>query len=71
MDNLKSPAAPYVDYPCKDFEDRDNHYGFTKLELASLMIAQGFVTDQSNPLNDDLAKLAVAFAKAVLEECNK
>jgi len=57
MENLKQPA-----FPC----------GFTKLEYASLMIAQGAISDGQMPNNDaKLAAVCVLFAKAVLEEANK
>lgn len=46
--------------------------GFTKLELASLMIAQGFAANHTLEQNSNLiAEWSVAQAKAVLEEANK
>jgi hypothetical protein len=72
MDNLKSPASPAITYLTKDVEDADNHYGFTKLELASLMIAQGNMAEGGEIGSDQIwAARMVALAKAVLEECNK
>lgn len=78
MDNLLSPAYPVN----LILDDKQNTYvssldleanvgGFTKLEKASLMIAQGLASDPGNVLTDQLAQLSVAFAKAVLEEASK
>lgn len=79
MDNLQSPSAPYVSYLHSSYEDIDNHYGFTKLEKAALMIAQGHITNfagNGNGLPSDaflkaFSSKCVAVAKAVLEESNK
>lgn len=78
MDNLKSPAYPWTDTGGDRLEFFE---GFTKLEKAALMIAQGYA---ANSLGSDqgiqppaalaypeLAKMAVSLAKAVLEEANK
>lgn len=81
MDNLKLPA-----YPANIMlDDKQNTYvsssemlgegGLTKLELASLMIAQGFMSGGEMPSNDSniqyLSQKSVSIAKAVLEEANK
>lgn len=76
MDNLNSSAYPLVD----SYESGGTHSssnGFTKLELASLMIAQGLATRElletletkNYPLG--VAKLALSIAKAVLDQANK
>lgn len=72
MENLKSPAHPVINDE-GSFEDRAVHYGFTKLELASLMIAQAYTANPSFVGNTDeyIAEISVKFAKAVLEEANK
>lgn len=46
---------------------------FTKLELASLMIAQGFSSQEFHNTHQDtdIAQWSVSLAKAVLEEANK
>lgn len=76
MDNLKLPAFPIRDYFAPD--EKGNltipMTGFSKLELASLMIAQGSVQREfSDPYNKqkELAMTAVDMAKIVLEEANK
>lgn len=77
MDNLKTPAYPQPLTIGSDgtvltpLEKDSDFAGFTKLERASLMIAQGLVSDPANTLTDTLAKLSVAFAKTVLEQANK
>lgn len=73
MDNLQSPAYP-LDFPLKDYPSAE--MGFTKLELASLMIAQGFATmrdheDLLHKRRQGIATTSVMLAKAVLEEANK
>ena len=49
--------------------------GFTKLEMASLMIAQGMAStwlqEANTPQYKRIAGVAVDIAKAVLEEANK
>ena len=75
MYNLNQPASPFVNYMARDIEDSDNSYGFTKLEKAALMIAQGLSSRQL-PDGDSikshlLAEYSVELAKAVLEEANK
>lgn len=83
MDNLLSPAYPLV----ASLDEKDNKYftvadmdmegtGFSKLELASLMIAQGMCSegmpaDLSHTNNEAIASAAVLLAKAVLTEANK
>lgn len=74
MDNLKSPANAY----CAQFngENTENFNGFTKLELAALMIAQGMLSGWWNDglsegMRQSLAKDSVAAAKAIIEEANK
>lgn len=73
MNNLKSPAYPYRS---NALDGGHTDPGFTKLERASLMIAQGMATvrDQHNQMYYDpstIAKDSVLIAKAVIEEANK
>jgi hypothetical protein len=42
--NLQSPAFPLVNQEGTSLEDREVRYGFTKLEYASLLIAQGVLS---------------------------
>lgn len=86
MDNLKLPAQPQpgVYYPSNDsvsFNTDPDYSGFTKLELASLMVMQGMLSN-SLPLDqgyepfhhmqpERLASIAVRYAVSVLEEANK
>lgn len=72
MDNLKLPAYPNID----SYENGNictPQSGFTKLELASLMIAQGLMSSTQFSDNKDnyIATQSVKLAKAVLEEANK
>lgn len=67
MDNLKLPAYP---------NGGTYHLGFSKLELASIMIAQGMASSdqyltQSHAEHVAMANTAVSLAKAVIEEANK
>lgn len=76
MDNLNSPAASHVSYQYSSYEDADNHYGFTKLEKAALMIAAGMVkeayTDPPGTAQIEyVAGISVQIAKHVLIEANK
>jgi hypothetical protein len=69
MDNLKQPASPYIEYD----KAASCAPSFTKLEYASLMIAQG-VLSHGWPMQstiDSLVAFSVGTAKAVLEEANK
>jgi len=75
MDNLKLPASPHLiisDYAEASYTDPAKG-GFTKLEYASLMIAQGVIS-HGWPMQssiDSLVAFSVGTAKAVLEEANK
>lgn len=81
MDNLKRPAYPQPIAAREDgtFETswgvHEDFAGFTKIERASLMIAQGRLAKgavpASNDAHADFAYRCVAIAKAVLEEANK
>lgn len=77
MDNFKLPAYPLPlvnnsDGEVKDASDwNGSNTGFTKLELASLMIAQGMAYAKTPNQYGWLAKECVDIAKAVLEEANK
>lgn len=78
QDNLKLPAypLPLVSNPegeIKDASDWEGPTGFTKLEKAALIIAQGIVSngDYVNKGEELIAADAVVIAKAVLEEANK
>lgn len=78
MDNLQSPAYPSI---LSDFDGQDNalgssytdpkRSGFTKLEKAALMIAQGLCADPSMDSVDVIPELSVRIAKEILEEANK
>lgn len=72
MENYKLPAYSRTHEGMGSEEFNDNA-GFTKLELASLMIAQGMSANQSyNEMAPDAhARIAVMVAKDVLEEANK
>lgn len=68
MENIKLPAYPHQLFP--------DSMGFTKLELASLMIAQGMCVDglpaDLSSTNDTaIAYASVSLAKAVLEAANQ
>lgn len=67
MDNLTSPAYPH--------QLSLNSLGFTKLEIASLMIAQGMSAtwiESANPSQyRHISEVAVELAKAVLEQANQ
>jgi len=68
MDNLKQPAFPYIEYD----KAASCAPGFTKLEYASLLIAQGSVAGGFDPIDSiTFASECVKIAKAVLEEANK
>lgn len=71
MRNTKLPA-----YPAKSFDANGilrYNPGFTKLELASLMIAQGILSspDGNQYGANSIATSSVEIAKAILEEANK
>lgn len=74
MENTKLPAYPRTHEEMGSDEFNDNA-GFTKLELASLMIAQGMASDDEWFAGKDpfshIAKSSVQLAKVVLEEANK
>jgi len=80
MDNLNQPAFP-VSITIDDKMNRlidsteTGSAGFTKLEYAALMIAQGILSC-SNPTtingeSFETPKMAVLIAKRILEEANK
>lgn len=75
MDNLKLPAHPIGEKEFHRFSEQMAPWtGFTKLELAALMIAQGLMANHRatpNQYHGWVAEPAVAIAKAVLEEANK
>lgn len=77
MENLKYPAYPLpIISDSKDqiFDTTDygkHNGGLTKIELASLMIAQGLCADPAMDSTNVIPELAVKIAKAVLEEANK
>ena len=82
MDNLKLPAYPRY-YEGMSSDAYADNAGFTKLELASLMIAQGMIASGKWNAEDFHRKpydadghsagftYAVLNAKAVIEEANK
>ena len=69
MDNLKLPAYPSVD---TGGDKPELNEGFTKLEMASLMMAQG-ATANGGVVQEptDFARYCVRLAKSILEEANK
>ena len=87
MDNLKLPAYPTFEIdgsgssfhgilPNGDYAWCSNPGGFTKLELASLMIAQGLMDlklydPETTRGVEAISTVSVHVAKAVLEEANK
>lgn len=80
MDNLKRPAHPQPiafadgnDTAQTAWGVHDDFAGFTKLEKAALMIAQGFAYNYAHVPGQSvaIAERAVELAKAVLEEANK
>lgn len=80
MENLKQPAYPLplaIDSRDQHFDTTDygkGNGGLTKLELASLMMAQGMLSGPHTYNGDPLEAVstnAVRIAKAVLEEANK
>jgi hypothetical protein len=78
MDNLKEPSYPLIHWETADngAPGMFSNGGFTKLEMAALMIAQGYVSDRNNMLKgtanyEGIAQLSITIAKAVLEESNK
>lgn len=86
MDNLKLPASPFFDYNESGYGnalvvyDRYGgkqiwpfHPGFTKLEKAALMIAQGMLSGPHTYDGDALDAIstnAVNIAKSVLKAAN-
>lgn len=75
MDNLNSPAYPTNLYNSEGDANGYAH-GFTKLEMAALMIVQGMASSeqyltQSHAEHVAMAKTAVSLGKAVIEEANK
>jgi hypothetical protein len=71
MDNLKLPAHPTTIANANEVYEIAGR-GFTKLELASLMIAQGLCADPNVQQSvESIGAIAVSIAKAVLEEANK
>jgi len=78
--NLNSPANPRIyEFSEKYKSDTIDEPGFTKLELASLMIAQGmahttnvkWLVQEGIDGTNIIATYSVMLAKAVLEEANK
>lgn len=75
MDNLKLPAYPVIGGG-GTFENGYDGFkpGFTKLELAALMIAQGMMASDANIKKSEMDQAAnncIEFAKAILEQANK
>jgi hypothetical protein len=71
MHNLKLPASPTLLYDETSGKPNGHRSGFTKLELASLMIAQSIAIDFTPNQDEYLSERCVEIAKAVLEEANK
>ena len=73
MANDKLPAYPNIyEFSPRWNNETINESGFTKLELASLMIAQGNMAEGGVIGSDQIwAARMVTLAKAILEEANK
>ena len=78
MVNLKEDAFPStVSYSDESPEVLTRTGGFTKLEYAPLLIAQGLATRELLEILEGenypsgVAKLSISIAKAVIEEANK
>jgi hypothetical protein len=80
MNNPQLPAYPTtesINHGGEVVEMRTKDHGFTKLELGSLMIAQGLATRELFEMLEaknypiGVAKLSVSIVRAVLEEANK
>lgn len=73
MENIKFPAHPTI----VQIDGIQRYaYGLTKLEIASLMIAQGILSNSASQFTIQtdgikISKICVTFAKEVLEEANK
>jgi hypothetical protein len=73
IDDYLSDVTPELfveDLKCFSSPSKNSEKQFTKLELASLMIAQGLVGEFTNKQNI-IAEASVRIAKEVLEEANK
>lgn len=74
LDNFNFPA-----HPCKRVNglggNNGDFTGFTKLEAASLMIAQGVITDYPLPITPkqaaSITETAIRIATMILEGANK
>jgi len=83
MNNLNRPAYPQPIALGSEGDiltpigQHDDFAGFTKLEYASLMIAQGLLSGgnganiEINGTMHSLSTAAIAVAKSILEDCNK
>lgn len=80
MENNKLPAYPHQTWeeigmeggvPAVAHGTSEKNGGFTKIELASLMIAQGMCAETVDRGTNFIAQKSVEIAKAVLEEANK
>ncbi|HXP52998.1 MAG TPA: hypothetical protein VN922_23845 [Bacteroidia bacterium] len=78
MDNTKLPAYPTLIYNEATGNPQAQELGFTKLEKAALMIAQGMIQRQDKQYDPETTKgveaissVCVDVARAVLEEANK
>jgi hypothetical protein len=82
MDNLNSPAYPQLTWEEVAMNQGKNQIatytsdkfpGFTKLEIAAIMVVSGFAGNSRISIDDNekCARQVVALVKAVLEEANK
>lgn len=71
MNNLQQPAFPFINEEDGHYENRETYTGFTKLEYAALLIAQGICSETIDRGTGYIATRSVEIAKAVLEEANK
>lgn len=77
MDNLKRPAYPQPLTIGSDgsiltpWQHDEDFAGFTKLEKAALIIAQGIYASYKDPGDDFVVTKSVNMAARIIEACNK
>ena len=66
-------AFPHIELDSHTGLPRNQHYGLTKRELFSAMVLQGCCADFkfNNRSSEDMAKIAVSYADALINELNK
>lgn len=78
MNNLQQPAFPTIEsinHSGDVIEVKTKDPGFTKLEYAAILIAQGLLGHYNQGATHDdfvnISVLSAKLAKMVIEECNK